>query len=190
MGMTQKKISNEEAKQALLKLVKFAKQESIVGVNKSKSQAGKLVNRVKSELNNRGILFNHTKFIIDEFPVDKQDLLKQVLNHQKYNYEICFGTVAGTNTEVYFITNSKNASELFYNSNVNAYQDALKLDGMWFVADVDFTAIVPVGSVIKAETFQKKVLNQIDSRNGLFPMAVGEVSVEDTMFDQVVVTID
>lgn len=61
---------------------------------------------------------------------------------------------------------------------------------MWFVADVDFTAIVPVGSVIKAETFQKKVLNQIDSRNGLFPMAVGEVSVEDTMFDQVVVTID
>ena len=39
--MTQKKISNEEAKQALLKLVKFAKQESIVGVNKGKSQAGK-----------------------------------------------------------------------------------------------------------------------------------------------------
>ena len=190
MIMTQKKISNEEAKQALLKLVKFAKQESIVGVNKSKSQAGKLVNRVKSELNNRGILFKHTKFTIDEFPVDKQDLLKQVLKHQKYNYEICFGTIAGTNTEVYFVTNSKNASELFYNNNSNAYQDALKLDGMWFVADVDFTAIVPVGSVIKAETFQKKVLNQIDSQNGLFPMAVGEVPVEDTMFDQVVITID
>ena len=190
MRMTQKKISNEEAKQALLKLVKFAKQESIVGINKGKDQASKLANRVKSELNNRGILFNHTKFTIHEFPVDKQDLLKQVLNHQKYNYEICFGTVAGTNTEVYFVTNSKNASELFYNSNVNAYQDALKLDGMWFVADVGFTAIVPVGSVIKAETFQKKVLNQIDSQNGLFPMAVGKLSVEDTMFNQVVVTID
>lgn len=190
MRMTQKKISNEEAKQALLKLVKFTKQESIVGINKGKDQASKLVNRVKSELNNRGISFNHTKFIIDEFPVDKQDLLKQVLNHQKYNYEIYFGTVAGTNMEVYFVTNSKNASKLFDNNNADAYQDALKLDGMWFVADVGFTAIVPVGSVIKAETFQKKVLNQIDSRNGLFPMAVGEVSVEDTMFDQVVVTID
>ena len=188
--MTQKKISNEEAKQALLKLVKFAKQESIAGVNKGKDQAGKLVNQVKSELNNRGILFKHTKFTIDKFPVDKQDLLKQILKHQKYNYEICFGTVAGTNTEVYFVTNSKNASELFYNNNSNAYQDALKLDGMWFVADVGFTAIVPVGSVVKAETFQKKVLNQIDSQNGLFPMAVGEVSVEDTMFEQVVVTID
>lgn len=75
--MTQKKISNEEAKQSLLKLVQFVKQESIVGVNKSKSQAGKLVNRVKSELNNRGILFNHTKFTIHEFPVDKQDLLNK-----------------------------------------------------------------------------------------------------------------
>ena len=57
MGMTQKKISNEEAKQALLKLVKFAKQESIAGVNKGKDQASKLANRVKSELNNRGILW-------------------------------------------------------------------------------------------------------------------------------------
>lgn len=51
MRMTQKKISNEEAKQALLKLVKFAKQESIVGVNKGKSQVGKKTGKFIPQMN-------------------------------------------------------------------------------------------------------------------------------------------